>query len=210
MLHHYTFDTASLTCGQRKSESVTVNLAVDTEDDDPYADPKPKGHYQNGFACQGQLTFEWPTSVPTYFKKMLEGTLVVRDDGETSSLKIVLLDMLHSEPCLPGALPNQPCRTKKYTWSFLCCQKPSSDGLGLFPEVVKRKVMKVFIFSRFPGFWNDTQTSAVVTAMTRHQAIELLNEEMKQKGLAALQEGGYSLVELDPTRSAAHVVQDGS
>ena len=70
--------------------------------------------------------------------------------------------------------------------------------------------MKVFVFSRFPGFWNNTETSAVITAQNRQQAVTLLNAELAKRGIAPLQEGGYSVVELDPTRPAAVVVSDGS
>ena len=210
MLNNYVFKDARLTCGQRKSESVHVEMAIDIQDDDPYGPPPPQGHYQNGFACVGRLTLEWGTSNQLYFKKLLEGTLVLMDDGDSTTLKIVLLDFIDAEPCLPGALPGQPCRTKRITWSFICPQKPLSDRLGLFPEAIKRQVMKVFVFSRFPGFWNSTQTTAVVTALTRQQAIESLKRQMEQRGLAPLQEGGYSLLELDPTKAITHIVTDGS
>ena len=210
MLHDYTFNKADLTCGQRKSQRVAVNLSVDVQDDDPYAPPAPQGYYQNGFACKGELTFEWPTSVQPYFKKMLDADLTIFDQGDSTRLNIVLMELLDSSPGMPGALPGQPCRTKHYTWSFICVRKPVSDGLGLFPEAIKRHTMKVFVFTRFPGFWNNTHTSAVITAQTRQQAVGLLNAELEKRGIAPLQEGGYSVVELDPTKPTAVVVTDGS
>lgn len=210
MLNDYIFETASLTVGPRKSERVKVSISIDIQDDDPFAPPPPKGHYANGFACKGQLMLEWSTGSQLYFKKMMEARLSIMSEGASTSLPIILMEMLDSSPGLPGALPGQPCRTRHYTWSFICVQKPQSDGLGLFPEAIQRQVMKVFVFTRFPGYYNLTETSAVVTAQTRQQAVQLLNDKMQQRGLAPLQEGGYSLVELDPTKPNALVVADGS
>lgn len=210
MLQEYTFEKADVTCGQRKSQRVSVNIAVDIQDDDPFGPLPPPGHYQNGFACKGEMTFEWPSSQQCWFKKMMEVGLTIYDQGDSTRLNVILLEMLDSSPGMPGALPGQPCRTKHYTWSFVCVKRPTSDGLGLFPEAIKRTTMKVFVFTRFPGFWNNTETSAVVTAQNRQQAIMLLNADLQQRGIAPLQEGGYSVVELDPTRASAVVLSDGS
>lgn len=210
MLHHYTFENAYLTYKQYKSQKAAVNIAIDVQDDDPFGPPPPPNHYQNGFACKGELTFEWGTSNQCYLKKMQEVDLVIHDQGDSSKLKIILLDMLDSSPGMPGALQGQPCRTRHYTWSFVVTQKPLSDGLGLFPEAIKRVVMKVFVFTRFPGFWNVTETSAVVMAQTRQQAVTLMNDELSKRGIASLQDGGYSVMELDPTKPSAFVMADGA
>jgi hypothetical protein len=210
MLQEYTFEKCDVSHGQRKSQRASVNIAIDIQDDDPFGTPPPSGHYQNGFACRGELTFEWPTSTPCWFKKMLEVNLTIYDQGDSSRLSIILLDMLDSAPGLPGALPGQPCRTKYITWSFICVKKPTSDGLALFPESIKRTVMKVYVFTRFPGFFYSTQTTAVVTAPTRQQAIAMLSSDLEKRGIAPLQEGGYAVVELDPTKAGSVLIADGS
>lgn len=210
MLHNYTFKYARLTCGQHASQKASVNLDVDIEDDDPFAKPAPSGHYQNGFACKGEVTFECSSTVAKQFMKMIEVELVVTDAGDSTKLKVVLMELLDVSPGIPNAMWGRPCHTKHYTWSFLCVQKPSIDNLGLFPDEIKRKVMKAYVFTRFPGFWNNTNTSAVITASSRQHAIALLDAELAKKGIAPLQEGGYSLQELDPTKPSVVVMSDGS
>ncbi len=210
MLHCYSFDNARVSDGHHKSQSVKVVIEIDIEDDDPFGSPAPKGHYQNGFACKGELTFECPNDGSySHFKKMTEMDLVIIDEKDSSKLKIVLMDNLAQLPGMPPAKEGLACRTKYYIWSFIVVKKPLCDGIGLFPESFKRSVMKVFIFTRFLGFWNSTRTSAVVTAQTRLNAIDLLNDELCEKGLAPLQEGCYSLVELDATTPLAVIVANG-
>lgn len=211
MLQSYHFPTCSFCVKNRKIENATVNIEIDIEDDDPFAVPAPSGSYFNGMRCEGQFTVELPnTNGLTYLKKSLGANLTLRDQGDTTKLNIVLTELLDSQSGLLAKLPGRPCMTMRHTWAFLCIEKPLCDGMGLFPEAMKRCVMKVFVFTRFPGWWNSTQTSATVIAANRHQAKELLDETLTHKGLAPLQEGEYSLVELNSSQPGVVVSSDGS
>lgn len=210
MLQFYSFEKCKLIHGQRRALDSHVNIEIDTRDDDPYAPSPPTGHYnQHGFACRGEISVEWSSQEVPYFKKMLELELVMREEELSTKLKIVLMDFIGSDVVLPGARPGQPARIKRYIWSFICVQRPLSDGLNLFPEAAKRTTMKVFLFTHFLGVWNSQKTSALVVAPGRVEAVAQMKEELKKRGLADLEESLYSLVEIDPTRASSLMISDG-
>ena len=210
MLTYHTFEKSKLMHGQRRALDSQVNIEIDIRDDDPYAPPPPSNHYnQYGFACRGEISVEWSSDEPSYLKKMLEVDLLLRDEDRSTKLKIVLLDYVGSEVVMPGARPGLPARIKRHLWSFICVQRPVSDGLDLFPDAVKRTAMKVFLFTSFLGVWNSTKTSAVVIASGKVEAIAQFQTELKKRGLADLQESDYSLVEIDPTRPSSLIISDG-
>jgi hypothetical protein len=210
MQQYYTFDKCRLINGQHRSLDAQVNIEIDIQNSDPYGPPPPKGYYNPyGFACRGELSVEWASDGPSHLKKMLEVELVLREEDLSTKLKVVLMEFIGSDVVLPGARPGQPARIKRHMWSFICIQRPISDGLQLFPEALKRTVMKVFLFTGFLGVWNNTKTSAVIVASGKAEAIAQMKEELKQRGLADLEESDYSLVEIDPTRPCRVMVADG-
>lgn len=210
MLQYYSFEKCKLMHGQRRALDAQVNIEVDTRDDDPYAPEPPPGHYNpQGFACRGEISVEWSSEEVPYFKKMLELELLMREEELSTKIKIVLMDFVASEVVMPGARPGQPARIKRYIWSFICVQRPLSDGLNLFPESAKRTAMKVFLFTNFLGVWNSQKTSAIVVAPGRVEAIAKMQEELSRRGLADLEESVYSVTEIDPTRASSLMISDG-
>lgn len=213
MLNHYVFKECELKVGQRKSDTCTVKIEVDIHDDDPYAPPPPKDHYINGMRCHGELKVEVSNTSPSHLRKMLEASLTLKDQGDSTKIQIVLLEMLDSQTGIKHPIEGRPPHTKIQIWSFFCNQIPASDGLGIFPKPSARsekRLMKVFVFTRFPGWFNSERTSAVIVAESKQAAVTLLSNKLEERGLARLVDGGYAVVEVDPTCVSAVIAIDGS
>lgn len=148
---------------------VTVEMFVETIDDDPFKEIVSTKEFVNGVKITGEISFE--QTVGKYkFPKDTIANLKILDGDKGSSFNILLTEQTGESDVLPKKL-------KRYFWSFLPIGDPEYDKLEIFPVQYKKpnKINRIYYLS-------DSENKILIVAQNKKEAYDLiLNSELDQK-----------------------------
>ncbi len=199
MITLHTFKNAHFQVGIQKTEHVDVTFEVLTpNDDDEFAISMDDGIHE------AQLRGEMEVDVyfdDVKYKSGTVGTLSLSAD-QSSKFHIVLFDRIDSKTITPQ-------KHKKHVWLFQAVGRPIYDRLGLFPEVFRMAILKVYTVTDFQGH-SFLPVASVVVAKNQEEARQLMDEKLLAANLMSKQEFEYTLEEVNVTQPSATILVDGS